>query len=180
MGLTVSALFNSLFGKKQVRILMVGLDAAGKTTILYKLKLGEVVTTIPTIGFNVETVEYKNISFTVWDVGGQDKIRPLWRHYFQNTQGLIFVVDSNDRERMEEAKEELFKIMGEEALKDAVLLIFANKQDLPNALSIPEISDKLGMNSYRNRQYVQSACATQGSGLYEGLDWLSRELLSSK
>lgn len=65
---------------------MVGLDAAGKTTILYKLKLGEIVTTIPTIGFNVETVEYKNISFTVWDVGGQDKIRPLWRHYFQNTQ----------------------------------------------------------------------------------------------
>ena len=64
----------------------VGLDAAGKTTILYKMKLGEIVTTIPTIGFNVETVEYKNISFTVWDVGGQDKIRPLWRHYFQNTQ----------------------------------------------------------------------------------------------
>ena len=76
---------------------MVGLDAAGKTTILYKLKLGDVVTTIPTIGFNVETVEYKNIKFTVWDVGGQDRIRPLWRHYFQNTQGLIFVVDSNDR-----------------------------------------------------------------------------------
>ena len=75
-------------------IFKVGLDAAGKTTILYKLKLGEVVTTIPTIGFNVETVEYKNISFTVWDVGGQDKIRPLWRHYYQNTQGIIFVVDS--------------------------------------------------------------------------------------
>lgn len=79
MGLGLSkALFLRLFGKKDVRILMVGLDAAGKTTILYKLKLGEIVTTIPTIGFNVETVEYKNISFTVWDVGGQDKIRPLW------------------------------------------------------------------------------------------------------
>uniref|UniRef100_A0A3P8ZZJ6 ADP-ribosylation factor 5 n=1 Tax=Esox lucius TaxID=8010 RepID=A0A3P8ZZJ6_ESOLU len=100
MGLTISSLFSRLFGKKQMRILMVGLDAAGKTTILYKLKLGEIVTTIPTIGFNVETVEYKNICFTVWDVGGQDKIRPLWRHYFQNTQGLIFVVDSNDRERV--------------------------------------------------------------------------------
>lgn len=87
--------------------LSVGLDAAGKTTILYKLKLGEIVTTIPTIGFNVETVEYKNICFTVWDVGGQDKIRPLWRHYFQNTQGLIFVVDSNDRERIVEAEKEL-------------------------------------------------------------------------
>jgi len=95
-----SKVFSSLVGKKDCRILMVGLDAAGKTTILYKLKLGEVVTTIPTIGFNVETVEYKNISFTVWDVGGQDKIRPLWRHYYQNTQGIIFVVDCNDRERV--------------------------------------------------------------------------------
>ncbi|XP_043114519.1 ADP-ribosylation factor 1-like [Puntigrus tetrazona] len=89
MGNIFANLFK-VFGKKEMRILMVGLDAAGKTTILYKLKLGEIVTTIPTIGFNVETVEYKNISFTVWDVGGQDKIRPLWRHYFQNTQGKAF------------------------------------------------------------------------------------------
>merc|ERR1712159_562979 len=103
MGLTFSKMFSKLFGKKDVRILMVGLDAAGKTTILYKLKLGEIVTTIPTIGFNVETVEYKTISFTVWDVGGQDKIRPLWRHYYQNTQGIIFVVDSNDQERIDDA-----------------------------------------------------------------------------
>merc|ERR1712151_158705 len=102
MGLTFTKLFQRLFAKKEMRILMVGLDAAGKTTILYKLKLGEIVTTIPTIGFNVETVEYKNISFTVWDVGGQDKIRPLWRHYYQNTQGVIFVVDSNDRERIDD------------------------------------------------------------------------------
>lgn len=156
---------------------MVGLDAAGKTTILYKLKLGEIVTTIPTIGFNVETVEYKNISFTVWDVGGQDKIRPLWRHYFQNTQGLIFVVDSNDRERVEESKDELTKMLQEDELRDAVLLIFANKQDLPNALSVTELTDKLGLQNLRNRQwYVQTACATQGNGLYEGLDWLSNEL----
>lgn len=76
----------------------------------------------------METVEYKNISFTVWDVGGQDKIRPLWRHYFQNTQGLIFVVDSNDRERIGEAREELMRMLAEDELRDAVLLIFANKQ----------------------------------------------------
>jgi small GTP-binding protein len=82
------------------------------------------------LGFNVETVEYKNISFTVWDVGGQDKIRPLWRHYFQNTQGLIFVVDSNDRERIGEAREELMRMLAEDELRDAVLLIFANKQVL--------------------------------------------------
>merc|ERR1712224_260620 len=107
MGLTFTKLFAKLGYKKEMRILMVGLDAAGKTTILYKMKLGEVVNTIPTIGFNVETVEYKNISFNVWDVGGQDKIRLLWRHYYTNTQGLIYVVDSNDRERIEENREEL-------------------------------------------------------------------------
>ena len=128
MGLSFSKLFANLFGNKEMRILMVGLDAAGKTTILYKLKLGEIVTTIPTIGFNVETVEYKNISFTVWDVGGQDKIRPLWRYYFQNTQGIIFVVDSNDRDRIAEAREELQQMLNEDELRDALLLVFANKR----------------------------------------------------
>ncbi|WAR51599.1 hypothetical protein PtB15_1B35 [Puccinia triticina] len=159
------------------RILMVGLDAAGKTTILYKLKLGEIVTTIPTIGFNVETVEYKNISFTVWDVGGQDKIRPLWRHYFQNTQGIIFVVDSNDRERVSEAREELQRMLNEDELRDALLLVLANKQDLPNAMNAAEITDKLGLHSLRSRTwYIQATCATSGDGLYEGLDWLSGNL----
>jgi small GTP-binding protein len=181
MGLTFSSLFDKFFGKKELRILMVGLDAAGKTTILYKLKLGEVVTTIPTIGFNVETVEYKKISFTVWDVGGQDKIRPLWRHYYQNTHGLIFVVDSNDRDRIEDAKEELHRMLNEEELRDAVVLVFANKQDLPNAMTVAEITDKLGLQSMRHRQwFVQSTCATTGDGLYEGLDWLSRTLNNHK
>ncbi|NXT33394.1 ARF5 factor, partial [Pelecanoides urinatrix] len=157
--------------------LAVGLDAAGKTTILYKLKLGEIVTTIPTIGFNVETVEYKNICFTVWDVGGQDKIRPLWRHYFQNTQGLIFVVDSNDRERVQESADELQKMLQEDELRDAVLLVFANKQDMPNAMAVSELTDKLGLQTLRSRTwYVQATCATQGTGLYDGLDWLSHEL----
>ncbi|KAH9601543.1 Small GTPase superfamily [Trypanosoma melophagium] len=109
MGQWLASAFKSLLGKQEVRILMVGLDAAGKTTILYKLKLGEIVTTIPTIGFNVETVEYKNLKFTMWDVGGQDVLRPLWRHYYQNTNGLIFVVDSNDRERIGKARQELGK-----------------------------------------------------------------------
>jgi len=178
MGLTLAQkIFKLLTSKKEMRILMVGLDAAGKTTILYKLKLNEIVTTIPTIGFNVETVEYKNISFTVWDVGGQDKIRPLWRHYFQNTQGLIFVVDSNDRDRIGEAKDELHRMLGEEDLRNAVLLVFCNKQDLPNAMTAAEITDKLQLHSLRQRLwYAQSACATNGEGLYEGLDWLSSNI----
>jgi ADP-ribosylation factor protein 1 len=181
MGLAFSSVFQRMFGKEEKRILMVGLDAAGKTTILYKLKLGEIVTTIPTIGFNVETVEYKNISFTVWDVGGQDKIRPLWRHYYQNTQGLIFVVDSNDRDRIDDAKEELHRMLNEDELRDAVVLVFANKQDLPQAMSAAEVTDKLGLQQMRNRNwFIQSTCATTGDGLYEGLDWLSRTLAGGK
>ena len=181
MGNMFSNLFNGLFGKKEMRILMVGLDAAGKTTILYKLKLGEIVTTIPTIGFNVETVEYKNISFTVWDVGGQEKIRKLWRHYYQGTNGLIFVLDSNDRDRIEEAREELTKILVEEEMRDVVVLVFANKQDLPNSMTAADITEKLGLHELRHRQwYIQSTCATTGDGLYEGLDWLSRAVSSKQ
>ncbi|OXV06713.1 hypothetical protein Egran_05520 [Elaphomyces granulatus] len=177
MGISFSRLLDRLWGKKEMRILMVGLDAAGKTTILYKLKLGEIVTTIPTIGFNVETVEYKNIQFTVWDVGGQDKIRPLWRHYFQNTQGIIFVVDSNDRDRVVEAREELQRMLNEDELRDALLLVFANKQDLPNAMSPAEITQQLGLQSLTRRAwYIQSTCATTGDGLYEGLEWLADTL----
>merc|ERR1712157_625254 len=121
--------------------------------------------------------EYKNISFTVWDVGGQDKIRPLWRHYYQNTQGLIFVVDSNDRDRIEDAREELMKLLPEDAMRDAVVLVLANKQDLPNAMTPAEVTEKLGLYNLRNRQwFLQSACATTGGGLFEGLDWMSRTL----
>ncbi|RKP30934.1 ARF/SAR superfamily [Metschnikowia bicuspidata] len=181
MGLSFSLLFAKLFGTKEMRILMVGLDAAGKTTILYKLKLGEIVTTIPTIGFNVETVEYKNISFTVWDVGGQDKIRPLWRYYYQNTQGIIFVVDSNDRDRISEARDELQQMLNVDELKQALVLVFANKQDLPNAMNAAEVTDKLSLHSIRKRQwYIQAACATTGDGLYEGLEWLSNRLKNAK
>ncbi|KAI8849077.1 ADP-ribosylation factor family-domain-containing protein [Chytridium lagenaria] len=149
MGLSISKLLQGLWGKKE----MVGLDAAGKTTILYKLKLGEIVTTIPTIGFNVETVEYKNISFTVWDVGGQDKIRPLWRHCkLPNTQGIIFVIDSNDRDRIGEARSS----QRHERTRD---------------------HGQACLHSLRQRQwYIQATCATSGDGLYEGLEWLSTNL----
>ena len=181
MGSTFSYLFNRLLGKEDVRILMVGLDNAGKTTILYRLKLEEVVSTVPTLGFNVETVTYKNISFTVWDIGGQDKIRNLWRVYFQGTQGLIFVVDSADKERIEEARLELQKLLSEELLANVVLLVFANKQDMPDAMSASEVREKLGLVNTRNRPwFVQSSCAVKGEGLYEGLYWLAGQIKQRK
>lgn len=173
MGTILSQIFNKFISKTQVRILMVGLDAAGKTTILYQMKLNEVVTTIPTIGFNVETVEYKNISFTVWDVGGQTIIRNLWRHYFCNTQGLIFVVDSNDPERIKDAAEELHIMLQEHELRNVALLVFANKQDLPRAMTTADIIDALGLSAVSNPWLVQASCAVSGAGLAEGLDWLS-------
>lgn len=83
---------------------------------------------------------YKNVKFNVWDVGGQDKIRPLWRHYYTGTQGLVFVVDSQDRERVDEAKQELHRILSDREMKDCLLLVFANKQDLPGGTSSSRFS----------------------------------------
>ena len=170
-----------LFGKKEVKILMLGLDNAGKTTILYQLKMGETVKTIPTIGFNVETLDYKGLNFTVWDVGGQDKIRVLWKHYYQNTDGLIFVVDSNDQDRIEDAAEELKKMLAEEELKDCAVLVMANKQDLNGALAPGEVTKRLGMGDLKGRTWlVQGTSATTGQGLKEGLDWMASVLLKKK
>jgi len=174
MGNVFQRLFDSVWCSKRVRVVMVGLDAAGKTTILYRLKLGEVVVSIPTIGFNVETVEYKRINFNVWDVGGQDKLRPLWRYYYQGSNAIIYVIDANDRERIGKAREELSKVLQDDALRDAALLVFANKQDLPHAMTTAEVVDKLGLQSMKKRTwYVQGSCATNGEGLFEGLDWLA-------
>jgi ADP-ribosylation factor 1/2 len=170
----MGALIAKLFPKRETRLVMIGLDAAGKTTLLYKMKLGEVLTTIPTIGFNVETVEYKNLNMTVWDIGGQNKIRPLWRHYFEGTQGIIFVVDSTDHERIEEAKDELFNVLKDEELKNAKVLVFANKQDMPQALSPSKITTQLGLSSLPSHQwFVQPTSAINGQGIYEGLEWMA-------
>jgi len=169
-------ILKNLLPKPEMRVLFLGLDAGGKTTILYKLKLGELVTTIPTIGFNVETVDYKGRKYTMWDLGGQEKVRPLWQHYLQNTNLLVWIVDSTDKERIDECKDLLHKYLGESDLRDAALLVFANKQDLPTAMSVAEICDKLNLNSLRRRHwYIQATCATTGDGLYEGLEWASND-----
>ena len=181
MGNLLSALNKALkglldgFSNRHAKILMLGLDAAGKTTVLYKLKLNEVVNTIPTIGFNVETVSpVRNVSFTVWDVGGQDKIRPLWRHYFVGCEGLVYVIDSADKSRFQEAKQELDWILDADEMDSVPLVILANKQDLPNAATPSQVAAELGLSKVRNRKWhVQGTSATIGEGVLESMQELS-------
>eukprot|EP00340_Litonotus_pictus_P008797 CAMPEP_0170530124 /NCGR_PEP_ID=MMETSP0209-20121228/41386_1 /TAXON_ID=665100 ORGANISM="Litonotus pictus, Strain P1" /NCGR_SAMPLE_ID=MMETSP0209 /ASSEMBLY_ACC=CAM_ASM_000301 /LENGTH=142 /DNA_ID=CAMNT_0010822871 /DNA_START=1 /DNA_END=426 /DNA_ORIENTATION=- len=141
---------------------MTGLDAAGKTTALYHLGGGNnIQSVIPTIGFNVETLVSNGFSFTVWDVGGADKTRPLWRHFYQNTDGVIFVIDSSDRDRIEQATWELKKMLNEEELKNCCLLVLANKQDLENAIRPDEMAERMSLSQVKDRQWkIQGTSAT--------------------
>jgi ADP-ribosylation factor-like protein 1 len=142
-----------------------------------RLQADEVIETVPTIGFNVETLQYKNLKFQVWDLGGQTSIRPYWRCYYANTDAIIFVVDSVDVDRLPVAKSELMAMLQEEDLKDAKLLVFANKQDQEGALGAAEISQALGLDTIKNRQWtIQQTAAKQGVGLFEGFDWLVTQI----
>jgi len=180
MGNVVANLFGELFGssKKDVKILMLGLDGVGKTTILYKLKMGEVLTTIPTLGFNIESVTYQNLNFQVWDIGGQDRIRKLWRYYFEGMDGLIFVVDGSDSSRISEVQKEINRLLSEPQLQKCSLLILANKMDLPVHLSVTDLINKLDLIEIgqMRKWHVQAICALTGEGLLEGLDWLAGSL----
>mmetsp|Transcript_111771 Transcript_111771/g.219109 ORF Transcript_111771/g.219109 Transcript_111771/m.219109 type:complete len:431 (-) Transcript_111771:115-1407(-) len=166
-------------GQREPSIVMIlGLDASGKTTFLYKNNLSfvrppEVITTIPTIGFNVEQVNTSEYHLTCWDVGGCDKIRPLWRHYTQHATGLIFFIDSNDRDRIGDAHVELSLFLQDDTLKGVPLLIVANKCDLPNAMNVDEIVEKLSMHKVRNRDWrIVAGCMTTGEGISDIQDWL--------
>jgi len=173
MGSLFSRIFSGLFGSKETRILILGLDGAGKTTILYRLQVGEVVTTIPTIGFNVETVTYKNLKFQVWDLGGQTSIRPYWRCYYANTDAVIYVVDSQDRDRIGISKQELVAMLEEEELRKAVLVVLANKQDMDGAMSATDVSNALGLAALKSRSWsIFKTSAIKGEGLDEAMDWL--------
>ncbi|KAH3745735.1 ADPribosylation factor subfamily protein [Pelomyxa schiedti] len=172
--------FFSRRGSLGFRVLLFGLDAAGKTTILYKLKLGEVVTTIPTIGFNVETLSHRDWDLTLWDLGGEEKIRALWPHYYQGTTACVFVVDSSDPSRFNEVKDLMTKHLSEQLLGRCHILVWCNKQDLV-ALSPRQIEEQLGFSDPYTRHQIDPlshviqfmpCTAVTGEGLNEGLDWL--------
>eukprot|EP01104_Vermistella_antarctica_P001223 TRINITY_DN11284_c0_g1_i1.p1 TRINITY_DN11284_c0_g1~~TRINITY_DN11284_c0_g1_i1.p1 ORF type:complete len:180 (-),score=14.03 TRINITY_DN11284_c0_g1_i1:57-596(-) len=175
MGVLLSTLWNKFYGQEEFKVLIVGLNNAGKTTTLYKLLLNEVVFTAPTIGSNVEEFVYKNIRFVCWDLGGQESGRPSWSTYFQNSQAIILVVDSTDRQRLHITKTELDRMLSHEQLLSAILLVFANKQDLKGAMGAAEISDALCLHNIKDHDWhIQACCALTGEGLYQGMDWVAQ------
>ncbi|XP_068805491.1 ADP-ribosylation factor-like protein 5A isoform X2 [Struthio camelus] len=159
------------------KVIIVGLDNAGKTTILYQFSMNEVVHTSPTIGSNVEEIVVNNTRFLMWDIGGQESLRSSWNTYYTNTEFVIVVVDSTDRERISVTKEELYKMLAHEDLKKAGLLIFANKQDVKECMTVAEISQFLKLTSIKDHQWhIQACCALTGEGLCQGLEWMMSRL----
>lgn len=156
---------------KQARILLLGLDSAGKSTLLYKLKLAKDIVTIPTVSFNVEMLEWeKRLSLAVWDVGGQARMRSLWDYFCENTDGLVYVVDSTDKQRLEDSRREFEHILKNEYMKNVPVVLLANKQDVPGALTAEDITRMFKVKELccNRNWYVQPCCAITGDGLTEG------------
>ena len=163
----------------EVRALLLGLDNSGKTSVLYKWKLGDVVNTIPTIGFNVENVTIGKCEVTIWDVGGQDKIRPLWRHYLQNTNVVVWVVDASDRSRLMESSQELRLVMESDDLKGVPLVVLANKCDMPSGMCGEEVAKGLGLES-NPTYFVIEVSAISGHNCGTALSVISRHVAPAK
>ncbi|KAM5351226.1 hypothetical protein ACJ41O_003949 [Fusarium nematophilum] len=158
---------------KEMRILMLGLDNAGKTTIVKKVMGEDVNTVSPTLGFIIKTIDYDGYKLNIWDVGGQKTLRSYWRNYFEKTDALIWVVDATDRLRIEDCKEELQGLLLEERLAGASLLVFANKTDVEGCMTEQEILEALQLESIRtHRWHILPCSAMTGSNLKEGLTWV--------
>jgi len=164
---------------RELRILLLGLDNAGKTTILRTLASEEISQITPTQGFNIKSVQSQGFKLNVWDIGGQRRIRPYWRNYFENTDVLIYVIDSTDRNRFDETGMELNELLEDEKLSGVPLLVFANKQDLFSAAKASEIADGLGLQTVRGRSWQIQACsAKKNEGIEDGLQWVMKTVAS--
>ncbi|NXP92954.1 ARL14 protein, partial [Passerina amoena] len=163
---------NAKPSRKGANIPMLGLDSAGKSTLLYKLRYEDAFITMPTIGFNVDMIEAgKDFTLTFWDVGGQKKMRELWSNFLEDAGGLLYVVDSSDKRRLEESRREFELILKNESIRNVPVVVLANKQDLPGALNAEELTRKLKIKKYCSDRnwYVQPCCAITGEGLPEAL-----------
>jgi len=165
----------------EARILVLGLDNAGKTTILKKLSEEDISQIMPTQGFNIKSLVHGKFKLNVWDIGGQKAIRAYWSNYFESTDSLVYVIDSSDRRRLEESATELNELLAEDKLAGVPLLVFANKQDLLQALPANEISESLGLHNVRERAWTIQACsAKSGEGLQEGMEWIVQKMEEKK
>ena len=145
------------------------------------LQFGEVVSHLCTVGFMVQDIPFNDHVYTIWEVGGQDKIRRIWPEFYKDSDAVIYVVDSSCRERIVEAREELFKALRDERLEKAKLLVYLTRKDMPNAMEPGELTEKLGLYEIKSREwYVQPCCSTNGEGLKEGLEWLHKSLKKSE
>ena len=163
--------------RSNFKIIILGIQNAGKTTILYRLSLGQLVQTTPTIGSNVEEISYNNVKLQAWDLGGQESTRSVWDVYFVNTDAIIYVIDSHDT-NYEESKNQFYKLLENEALKNAVILIYANKQDLSGAKSVNDIIQIYELNKLKDHIWNIQPCSAQtGEGLITGMKWLSDQLV---
>ncbi|KAJ3183183.1 ADP-ribosylation factor-like protein 2 [Gaertneriomyces sp. JEL0708] len=185
--------------EREIRILMLGLDNAGKTTVLKRINGEDISSISPTLGFNIKTLEHNNYKLNIWDVGGQKSIRSYWRNYFEQTDGLVWVVDSADRsDRMDDCKRELRELLKEEVrvpsyspmqtcfltrsitaqrLAGASLLILANKQDVPGARTQQQIAEILDLASIQTHHWHIVACsAVTGENLLTGMDWIVADI----
>jgi len=162
-----------------MRILILGLDNAGKTTVLKRFNGEDTSGISPTVGFNIKSLSHKGFLLNFWDVGGQKCLRAYWRNYFETTDGIIWVVDANDVARLNDCATELHNLLGEDRLAGATVLIFANKQDIPTALSKDEIWKLLKCDELeqQKRHVLLLGCsAMTGEGLHEGVDWLVEDI----
>ncbi|CAH1784855.1 unnamed protein product [Owenia fusiformis] len=170
---------------QELRILLLGLDNAGKTTILKSLASEDISHITPTQGFNIKSVQSQGFKLNVWDIGGQRKIRPYWKNYFENTDVLIYVIDSADKKRLGESGEELEELLEEEKLAGVPVLIFANKQDLINALPASEIADEMKLTQIKDRKWQIQPCSAisskpEESGVPEGFQWMAKNIPKGK
>jgi ADP-ribosylation factor-like protein 3 len=163
--------------EREGRILLLGLDNAGKTTILKKLSDEDITHIMPTQGFNIKSLAHEGFKLNVWDIGGQKTIRPYWRNYYDNTDALVYVIDSSDKRRMEECGAELSELLSEEKLAGVPLLVFANKQDLLHAKTAEEITTLMNLHVVTSRPWQIQACSAKtGDGLHEGMEWVVQQI----
>lgn len=166
--------------KRPRRIVVLGLDNAGKTTMLKAIAGEDALKVSPTKGFNVKSIETHGLTLTVWDIGGQRSIRSHWRNYLDSLDGLVFVIDSSDRGRREEEKSELYELLNEPKISKVPLLVLANKQDLIDSVPASEVAKQLDLQSIKSRPWsIQPCSATSSEGLSDGLAWLSKLLKKS-